>query len=70
MAKDMDGKDLEIGSDVRAWEDGKEYTAKVKGFEMFHGPIKRVVVTRDDDQTERKTFSDAVKLFKRTADDD
>jgi len=57
---DMNGDVLEVGFYVTATHDKQEYTGRITGFENFHGPVKRVVLRRVDDNVEMKTFSDAV----------
>ena len=63
-ASDVNGDVLNIKTRIRAWFDGKEYTAVITGFEHYQGSVVRVVAIRDDDGTEVKTFSDMAVRFK------
>lgn len=59
-ANDVNGDVIRIGTTISAWLGGKEYIAKVTGFEHYQGNVVRVTATREDDGTEIKAFSDAV----------
>ena len=59
-AIDLNGDEIRIGSRIEAFNLEDSFIAVIKGFERYQGNVVRVVATREDDNTEFKTFSDAV----------
>jgi hypothetical protein len=64
--RDARGNPLSEGAHVEAWRDGQRYTATVKEIESHHlgdGPFRHVVLIRDSDHAEARSFSDAVVVI-------
>lgn len=67
MTVDYHGNSLAAGDRVEGWLERVRYTATVKEVKPHHpgcGDHRHVVVIRDDDHTEVRTFSDAVVVHR------
>ena len=62
---DYNGKALREGAHVEGWHDGQPYFATVKEIEPPEpgSGYRRVILVRDGDQVEVRSFSDAVAVI-------
>ena len=62
--RDYHGQALTEGAHVEAWRDGVRYTATVKEIRpQAPAGYREVVLIRDDNHTEMRSFSDAVVVL-------
>ena len=60
---DYNGRELTEGAHVEGWYDGIPYTATVKEIRPGPGAYRDVILVRDGDSAEVKSFSDAVMII-------
>jgi hypothetical protein len=67
-ASDMNGDTVNIGTEIKVWLGGSDYTeyvAVVTGFEHYQDNVVRVTAVLKDGGGEIKAFSDAIARSRR-----